>query len=149
MPQQAGKAAAPENTHVLLAPISIASPGRAPASAASTQVRAKLGSAGLNWAAEQQRGAGDAVRPAKHPSRWPDTQRTRLHAPPAPARSESLSRRMGAFLDPTLRAFCSQSSLSPRGLVRVPSPVGAGPRAASSPRAARRQVCDSPPAIGS
>lgn len=71
-----------------------------------------------------------------------------LHAPPAPASSEHLSRWMGAFLDPTLRALFSHGSLSPGGLVWVPSPVGAGPRVASSPHAARRQVCDSPPPSG-
>lgn len=95
----------------------------------------------LNWAllgsAGQLSSGGEPEMPSVLPSiphHGQTLSHTHLHAPPVPASSENLSRWMGTFLDPTLRALFSQGLLSPRGLVRVPSPVGVGPRAVLSPR---------------
>ena len=131
MPQQAGKAAALESVRVLSALQATGESQPVPPVLRLELNWALLGSTG------QQSSNGEPEMSSILPSiphHGQTVSHTHLHAQPAPASSENLSRWMGAFLDPTLRALFSQGSLSPRGLVWVPSPVGAGLRAALSPR---------------
>lgn len=91
---------------------------------------ALLGSTGAIWTAEQQRGAGDAIRPAEHPSAAGRSAAQHRHSPGTPAGGGSKPARLhgpaGLGGSPALREGAQGPSVSP-------SPVQRGGRFVTHP----------------